>query len=168
MSDSSFMHFQVFTLCLCSAVHLYICLTSLTMVKQKTAVLLRTVLRPGGRGWGLCVCIISEHAQSSGHCHDCPRWLRSPLSGAALQCRRTLTAVTSPFSHSPVPSLELLPPAGHLSLVSTSSVCSGTTPSPAGRQLEDNVTGLSPEMRQVCIITYILSNVKLSKLNDTL
>lgn len=84
-----------------------------------------------GRG-RMYVCIISERARSSGRCRDCPHWLRSPSSGAAMQCQRTLTAATSPFSHSPVLSLELLPPAGRLSLFSTSSSCSGTTPSPMG------------------------------------
>ena len=88
-----------------------------------------------GRGWGGrdgCVCIISEHARSSGRCHDCLHWLRSPSSGGAPRCQRTLMAATSPFSHWPVLSLELLPPAGRLSLFSTSSSCSGTTPSPMG------------------------------------
>lgn len=84
-----------------------------------------------GRG-RMCVCIISERARSSGRCRDCPHWLRSPSSGAAMRCQRTLMAATSPFSHSPVLSLELLPPAGRLSLFSTSSSCSGTTPSPSG------------------------------------
>ncbi len=85
-----------------------------------------------GAGMDVCVCIISERARSSGRCRDCPHWLRSPSSGAAMRCQRTLTAATSPFSHSPVLSLELLPPAGRLSLFSTSSSCSGTTPSPMG------------------------------------
>ncbi len=124
----------------------------MTMANQQTAVLLRTVLRQrqglfsegGGDG---CVCIISEHARSSGRCHDCPHWLRSPSSGGALRCQRTLTAATSPFSHSPVLSLELLPPAGHLSLFSTSSSCSGTTPLPTGwsRQKMSNLMLLKRE-----------------------
>lgn len=80
----------------------------------------------------VCVCIISERARSSGRCRDCPRWLRSPSSGGATRCQRTPTAATSPFSHSPVLSLERPPPAGRLSPFSTSSSCSGTTPSPTG------------------------------------
>lgn len=76
------------------------------------------------------MCIISERARSSGRCRDYPRWLKSPSSGAVLQCQRTQTAAKSPFSRSPVLSPELLPPAGHPSLVSTSSSGSGTTPSP--------------------------------------
>ena len=115
------------------------------MANQKTAVLLRTDLRMSlslhseeERG---PACIISEHARSSGHCLDCPHWLRSLSSGEALRCQRTLMATMSPFSHSPVLSLELLHPAGRLSLFSTSSFCSGTTPSPTGlnRQKMSNV-----------------------------
>lgn len=108
----------------------------MTMANQQTAVLLRTVLRQGlystgGVGGGAgCECIISERGRSSGRCPDCPHWLRSPSSGGAPRCQRTLTAATSPFSHSPVPSLEQPPPAGRLSLFSTSSSCSGTTLSP--------------------------------------
>lgn len=90
----------------------------------------------GGRGrlrscWG-GECIISERARSSGHCPDCPRWLRSPWSGAARRCRRTPTAAESPSSRSPVLSREPPPPAGRPSPSSTSSSGSGTTPSPAG------------------------------------
>lgn len=79
--------------------------------------------------------VIEEVALSSGHCRGCP--LRSPAlvswqSTAVLLSLKTQMVAISLFSHSPVLSLELLPPAGHLSLFSTSSSCSGTTPSPMG------------------------------------
>lgn len=111
----------------------------MTMSNRQTAVLLRTVLREQqGRCSEGCVeayvYIISERAQSSGRCRDCPHWLRSQLSGEVLQCQRTPMAATSPFSHSPVLFLELLPPAGRPSLFSTSSSGSGTTPSPRNGQ----------------------------------
>lgn len=105
----------------------------MTMMNQKSAA--GSGLRQGlhsdcGRGHA---CIISEHAQSSVRCHDCPHWLRSLSNGGALRCQKTLMEAMFPFSHSPVLFLWLLPPAGHLSLVSTSSSCSGTTPSPMGQ-----------------------------------
>lgn len=92
--------------------------------------------------------IISAHAQSSGRCRDCPRWLRSPSSGGGPRCRRTPTAATSPFSRSPVPFLELLPPAGRPSLASTSSVCSGTTPSPRGGQKRPHLLRLGETFKE--------------------
>lgn len=113
------------------------------MTNQQTAVLLRTVLRLGRgrlRGVGgvgeVCLSIISERARSSARCRDCPHWLRSLSSGGAPRCQRTLTAATSPFSRSPVLSPEPLPPAGRPSLFSTSSSCSGTTPSPKGGEVD--------------------------------
>lgn len=125
------------------SVHLYTCLASLyddgTPANsspskdgpEEAAGPLLCYSEGGGGGYA---CIISEHAQSSGRCRDCPHWLRSPSSGGVLRCQRTLMAATFPFSHSPVLFLELLPPAGRPSLFSTSSFCSGTTPSPRSGQ----------------------------------
>lgn len=83
--------------------------------------------------------VIGEDALSSGHCRGCrPRYPASVSwqSVAVLRSLKTQTAVTSLFSHSPVPSPELPPPAGLPSHASTSSSCSGTTPSPTGEEGE--------------------------------
>ena len=79
--------------------------------------------------------VISGHAQSSGHCRDCPRLRASWLvaSDAIPPCRKTQMAATFLFSRSPVPSREPQPLADHPSLSSTSSSCSGTTPWPEER-----------------------------------
>lgn len=67
-----------------------------------------------------------------GRCPDCrPRWSSANSENvAAPPSRKTLTVIRSLFSRSPVLSVELLPPAGLLSHVSTSFSCSGTKPSP--------------------------------------
>lgn len=79
---------------------------------------------------GLLPCIISEHAQNSGRCRDCSRWPGSLWSDEEPLCRRIRTAAMSPFSRSPVLLPSLQPPVDLLSLVSTSSSCSETTPLP--------------------------------------
>lgn len=67
-----------------------------------------------------------------GRCPDCrPRWSSANSeSAAAPPSRKALTVIRSLFSRSPVLSVELLPPAGLLSHVSTSFSGSGTKPSP--------------------------------------